>query len=156
MDDESRRAGMRRLVEAINTHDMELFDAIYHDDVVIEWPQSGEVIRGKRNIRELRLAFPTPPTATLRRIIGSGDLWAAEMIFDYAGDRFYTVLIHEYRDGLVVRETCYYGAPFEASARRAQWVERTPSSAASFTGRSTIQRHRHDPPPPPLYSMSSK
>jgi hypothetical protein len=29
------------------------------------------------------------------------------MIFDYAGDRFYTVLIHEYRDGLVVRETCY-------------------------------------------------
>lgn len=156
MDDESRRAGMRRLVEAINTHDMELFDAIYHDDVVIEWPQSGEVIRGKRNIRELRLAFPTPPTATLRRIIGSGDLWAAEMIFDYAGDRFYTVLIHEYRDGLVVRETSYYGAPFEAPAWRAQWVERTPSSAASFTGRSTIQRHRHDPPPPPLYSMSSK
>ena len=35
---------------------------IYHDDVVIEWPHSGEVIRGKRNIRELRLAFPTPPT----------------------------------------------------------------------------------------------
>jgi hypothetical protein len=43
---------------------------IYHDDVVIEWPQSGEVIRGNRNIRELRLAFPIPPTATLRRIIG--------------------------------------------------------------------------------------
>ena len=102
MDDESRRARIRRLVEAINTQEMEPFDAIYHDDVVIEWPQSGEVIRGKQNIRELRLAFPTPPTATLRRIIGSGDLWAAEMIFDYAGDRFYTVLIHEYRDGLVV------------------------------------------------------
>ena len=90
MDDESRRARIRRLVEAINTQEMEPFDAIYHDDVVIEWPQSGEVIRGKQNIRELRLAFPTPPTATLRRIIGSGDLWAAEMIFDYAGDRFYT------------------------------------------------------------------
>ena len=130
MDDESRRARIRRLVEAINTQEMEPFDAIYHDDVVIEWPQSGEVIRGKQNIRELRLAFPTPPTATLRRIIGSGELWAAEMIFDYAGDRFYTVLIHEYRDGLVVRETSYDGAPFEAPAWRAQWVERTPSSAA--------------------------
>ena len=82
--------------------------------MVIEWPHSGEVIRGKRNIRELRLAFPTPPTATLRRIIGSGDLWAMEMIFDHAGDRFYTVLIHEYRDRRVVHETSYYGAPFEA------------------------------------------
>jgi len=156
MNDESRRAGIWRLVEAITTQEMEPFDTIYNDDVVIEWPQSGEVIRGKRNIRELRLAFPTPPTATLRRIIGSGDLWAAEMIFDYAGDRFHTVLIHEYRDGLVVRETSYYGAPFEAPAWRAQWVEPTPSSAASFTGRSTIQQYRRDPPPPPLYSMSSK
>jgi hypothetical protein len=132
MDDESRRAGIRRLVDAINTHDLEPFDAIYHDEVVIEWPQSGEVIRGKQNIRELRLARPTAqPTATLRRIIGSGDLWATEMIFDYAGDRYYTVLIHEYRDGLVVRETCYYGAPFEAPAWRAQWVGRAPSSAVS-------------------------
>ena len=132
MDDESRRAGMRRLVEAINTHDMELFDAIYHDDVVIEWPQSGEVIRGKQNIRELRLARPTAqPTATLRRIIGAGDLWATEMVFDYDGDRFYTVLIHEYRDGLVARETSYYAAPFEAPAWRAQWVEAPPSSAVS-------------------------
>jgi hypothetical protein len=132
MDDESRRAGIRRLVEAINTQDLEAFDAIYHDGVVIEWPQSGEVIRGKRNIRELRLARPTAtPTATLRRIIGSGDLWAAEMIFDYAGDQYYTVLIHEYSDGLIVRETCYYGAPFEAPAWRAQWVERAPSSAVT-------------------------
>ena len=132
MDDESRRAGIRRLVDAINTHDLEPFDAIYHDDVVIEWPQSGEVIRGKQNIRELRLARPTAqPTATLRRIIGSGDLWATEMIFDYAGDRYYTVLIHEYRDRLVVRETCYYGAPFEAPAWRAQWVERAPRAAVT-------------------------
>lgn len=131
MNDESRRAGIRRLVEAITTQEMEPFDTIYNDDVVIEWPQSGEVIRGKHNIGELRLAFPTPPSATLRRIIGSGDLWAAEMVLDYAGDRFYAVLIHEYRDGLVVRETCYYGAPFEAPAWPAQWVERAPSSGVS-------------------------
>jgi hypothetical protein len=31
MDDESRRARIRRLVEAINTQEMEPFDAIYHD-----------------------------------------------------------------------------------------------------------------------------
>lgn len=38
MDDESRRAGTQRLVEAINKQEMEPFDTI-HDDVVIEWPR---------------------------------------------------------------------------------------------------------------------
>jgi len=131
MNDESRRAAIRRFVDSINTHDMETFDAIYHDDVVIEWPQSGEVIRGKQNIRELRLAFPTPPTATLRRIVGSDDLWVIEMLFDYDGDRYNTIVIHEYRDGLVVHETAYYGAPFEAPAWRAKWVESTASRVSS-------------------------
>jgi hypothetical protein len=99
--------------------------------VVIEWPQSGEVIRGKQNIRELRLAYPTPPTATLRRIVGSGDLWAIEVGFDYDGDRFHVIVIHQYRDGLVVRETAYWAAPFQAPAWRARWVEPVPSSASN-------------------------
>jgi len=131
MDDQARRARIRQFVEAINTGDMSVFDAAYHDDVAVEWPQSGEVIRGKKNIRELRLAHPTPPTATLRRIVGSGDLWAMEMDFDYDGDRFHVVVIHQYRDGLVVSETSYYAAPFEAPAWRARWVEPAPSAASN-------------------------
>jgi hypothetical protein len=131
MDDEARQASIRRFAEAINTGEMEVFDAIYHEDVVIHWPQSGEVIRGKHNIRELRLAYPTPPTATLRRIVGSGDLWAMEMDFDYDGDRFHVIVIHQWRDGLVVDETSYYAAPFEAPAWRAEWVEPAASAASS-------------------------
>jgi hypothetical protein len=131
MDDEARRAGIRQFVEAINTGDMSVFDAAYHDDVVIHWPQSGEVIRGKKNIRELRLAYPTPPKASLRRIVGSGDLWAIEADFDYDGDRFHVIVIHQWRDGLVVSETSYYAAPFEAPAWRAKWVEPEPSSKSN-------------------------
>jgi hypothetical protein len=88
MDDEARRARIGELVKALNARDMEWFDALYDDDVVVHWPQSGEVIRGKKNIRELREAYPTPPTATLRRIVGAVDLWAIEADFDYDGDRF--------------------------------------------------------------------
>ncbi len=91
MDDDARRARIRQFADAISTADMDVFDAMYHDDVVIEWPQSGEVIHGKKNIRELRLAHPTPPAATLRRVVGSGDLWAMEMVFDYGGDRFHVI-----------------------------------------------------------------
>jgi hypothetical protein len=35
MDDEARRVRIREFVESVNTGDMEVFDAIYHDDVVI-------------------------------------------------------------------------------------------------------------------------
>ena len=110
MSDESRLTKIRRFVELITTspRDMQPFDDFYQDDVVIDWPQSGEVIRGKQKIRELRLALPTPPKVSPRRIVGSGDLWAIEMVFDYDGDLFYTVVIHEYKDGLVARETAYW------------------------------------------------
>jgi hypothetical protein len=89
------------------------------------------VIRGKENIRELREAYPTPPTATLRRIVGSGDLWAIEADFDYDGDRFNVVVVHQWRDGLVESETSYYAAPFQAPAWRARWVEPAASSTSS-------------------------
>jgi ketosteroid isomerase-like protein len=128
MDDQARRVKIQQFAEAISARDMEVFDALYHDDVVIHWPQSGEVIRGKKNIRELREAHPTPPTGTLRRIIGSGDLWAIEMDFDYDGDRFHVIVIHQYRDGLVESETSYYAAPFEAPAWRARWVADEPAT----------------------------
>jgi hypothetical protein len=56
-------------VDSINTHDMETFDAIYHDDVVIEWPQSGEVIRANRTSgnfgSRFQLRRPRPSDALL-------------------------------------------------------------------------------------------
>jgi hypothetical protein len=52
-----------------------------------------------------------------------------EMVFDYDGDRFHVIVIHQYREGLVVSETAYYAAPFQAPAWRARWVEPAPSSA---------------------------
>lgn len=127
MEDETRRVRIREFAEAINTHDMDVFDAFYDDDVIVEWPQSGEVICGKHNIRELRLAYPTPPTAILRRIVGSGELWAMEMAFDYDGDRFHVIILHQYRNGLVIRETSYYAAPFQAPAWRARWAKSAPN-----------------------------
>jgi ketosteroid isomerase-like protein len=126
VNDEERRSTIRNLIEAQNAGDLSAFDAIYHEDLVVEWPQSGEVVHGKENLLALRRAFPTPPTATLRRITGSGDLWVIEMTFGYGEDTYHVAVIHEYRDGKVARETSYYGAPFEAPDWRSTWVEVVP------------------------------
>ena len=49
-----------------------------HDDVVIDMPQSGERISGRDNLKAMQDAYPGPPTVTIRRIVGSGDVWVVE------------------------------------------------------------------------------
>ena len=97
---------------------------IYHDDVVCEYPQSGETIRGRHNLQSLRSHHPGKPSGfAVRRILGEGDLWITEYVITYGGKRACTVSIMEFRDGKVSRQTQYFADPFDAPAWRAQWVE---------------------------------
>jgi hypothetical protein len=94
-----------------------------HEDMVIDLPQSGERICGRDNLKAMQDAYPGPPTITVRRIVGSGDLWVVEARSDYSGRIYHMVNILEFRDGKIARETRYYADPFDAPAWRAQWVE---------------------------------
>jgi hypothetical protein len=91
---------------------------------VLEYPQSGEHIRGRQNIQAFRTAQPNSKRFRLRRIVGSGDLWVTEFILAYDGQPSYSVSVMEFLDGKVARETQYFGDPFEPGPSRAQWVER--------------------------------
>lgn len=93
-------------------------------DCVIDMPQSGERIVGRDKMREMQEHFPNPPAAQVRRITGSGDLFVMEARSDYGeGGIFHVADIVEFRDGKIVRETRYYGEPFDAPDWRASWVE---------------------------------
>jgi ketosteroid isomerase-like protein len=96
---------------------------VRHPDYIMEMPQSGERIRGRGNIRSMQEQYPNPPTIELRRVVGAGEAWAVEMRSDYDGRIYHVVLIVEFRDGKILRETRYYADPFDAPAWRAQWVE---------------------------------
>ncbi len=97
---------------------------IFAHDAVIEWPQTGERIRGKPQIIALHEASPVSIDFEIRRIVGSGDLWVTETTIRYDGARpTKAAFIMEFRDGLVVRETDYFGEPFDPPDYRAAWVE---------------------------------
>ena len=66
------------------------------------------------------------PVGTLLRVIGTGDVYTALFTVVYPGDArpWHMMGIFELRDGKVARETIVFGAPFDAPAWRAQWVER--------------------------------
>jgi hypothetical protein len=91
---------------------------------VLEDPQSGERIRGRRQIQLSRGAQPNRKHFTVRRITGAADLWITEYVLTYDGQPSYTVSIMEFLDGKVARETQYFGEPFEPGPSRTQWVER--------------------------------
>ena len=97
---------------------------IYHEDAVLEYPQSGERTRGRLHIQNQRANQPNKKRFTIRRIIGAGDLWITEFILTYDGKPSYTVSIMEFHGVKVTRETQYFCDPFSAPASRAKWVER--------------------------------
>jgi hypothetical protein len=95
-----------------------------HEDYVMVMPQSGERIRGRDAMRAMQEAFPVPPSITLRRVVGSGQVWVVEGISDYAGDVWHVVAILELAtDGSIIRDTRYYTEKSEAPTWRAEWVE---------------------------------
>jgi hypothetical protein len=124
MGEQQRRAALDRHWAASDASDFETEHSIYREDAVLEYPQSGERIRGRANIQLTRSRQPSKKGFTVRRIVGSGELWVTEFILTYDDKPSYTVSIMEFRDDEVVRETQYFADPFEAAAWRAPWVER--------------------------------
>jgi ketosteroid isomerase-like protein len=109
---------------ASDASDFEAEHRIYHEDAVLEYPQSGERTRGRRDIQSQRAGQPNKKRFAVRRIIGGGDLWITEFTLTYDGKPSYTVSIMEFRGDKVARETQYFADPFPAPASRAQWVEK--------------------------------
>ena len=124
MRDQIIRAALDQHWAASDVNDFETEHSIYHEDAVLEYPQSGERFRGRCNIQNNRTKQPSKKRFAVRRIIGGGDLWITEYVLSYDGKPSYTVSIMEFSGDKVTRETQYFADPFEASAGRAQWAER--------------------------------
>jgi hypothetical protein len=118
------RAALDQHWAASDANDFETEHRIYLEDAVLEYPQSGELTRGRSNIQGQRASQPNKKRFSIRRIVGSGELWVTEFILTYDAKPSYTVSIMEFKGDKVARETQYFADPFVAPAFRAKWVER--------------------------------
>ena len=116
-------AAIERLVEVINAKDVAGMDEVFHDNAIMEWPQSGERVLGAENRRAIYSRFPTVPHIAPKRLTTAEDLVVLEADLDYDGPKYSGVFIFELRDGLIAHETAYWSEPFEAPAWRSEWVE---------------------------------
>jgi hypothetical protein len=110
---------------------------------MVDYPQSGERIRGHANERAIADNYPgglpdidpsrivgaedrwvVSPSFTFQRVAGSGETWWTEGRARYPdGSLWHLVTMFRLHDGRVAREITYWAEPFEAPAWRAAWVE---------------------------------
>lgn len=123
MNEQTIRSALNRHWTASDAGDYETEHEIYQEDVLLLYPQSGERIRGRRNVEASRAAHPAQRRFEIHRMVGSGDLWVTEYVLTYDDRPSYTVSVMEFRDGKVARETQYFADPFPAPSFRSRWVE---------------------------------
>ena len=109
----------------MQTNDFKRAGELLHDDYLLEWPQSGEQIRGRANFVAVNENYPAHGRweFTIHRIFAEGN----EVVSDVGvSDGVITgrvITFSTIRDGRILRQTEFWPDPFEPAAWRAQWVE---------------------------------
>ena len=94
------------------------------EDAVRQWPQSGELLRGRARISEVESHFVGLRLGVGRRLI-CADTVVVEWTTDYGDGRLYrNVSIADLHDGKAIRVTDYWGEPFTPPAWREALAER--------------------------------
>jgi hypothetical protein len=121
------RARIQQHWEASERGDVDTEHAIYADDAILDYPQSGERFRGRSKIQAQRGGHPAERHFAVRRILGGGDLWVSECVITYDGVPTHSVSVMEFAGDLVAHETQYFADPFDAAPGRAALAEPIPA-----------------------------
>jgi hypothetical protein len=120
--DESTVRAMLDQHFAYASSDPELAHQMYHDDAVLEFPQSGERFVGVANFREWRRSYPASTAFEFREIRGRDDFWVAEVSVKYdEGPSNFGVSILEFRGDKIARESIYVAEGWQPPEWRAKW-----------------------------------
>lgn len=138
-----QRRVMAVLSEIISTNDWDRLREIMHEDVVFEYPQSGERFRGVANVRGQFENYPNldpgnsqlaevigedtyalTPSYTVIRVEGAGSHGTAVIRVRYPdGSWWWAVNLFEVRDGRMARSRTYFAPDFDAPDWRAPYRE---------------------------------
>ena len=108
--------------------DVDRAHELYHDDAVLEFPQSGQRFEGVASFTAWRRRYPAQVRYRMRRITVREDLAVVEVSASYDGGPWqYGVQLLEFRDDKVARERISVMETWEAPAWRAPWRSDTPA-----------------------------
>jgi hypothetical protein len=122
--DQANRDLVEHFFAASERGDVAALATMTDDQMVMEWPQSGERFRGRENVLGAMAAVELKPQfAGSPRLIGSGQLWVLMVPLRYGEDVLQYVAILELENGRIRHATGYWGAPFPAQESRAPFID---------------------------------
>jgi len=128
-DQAAQLAKVRRHWEHIGT-DPDISHEMYHDDAVLEFPQSGERFEGVANFKEWRSQYPADVRYRIRRMTAREDLVVVECSVSYNGGPWqFGVQLLEFRGEKVARERIYVMEGWEPPGWRGRWRSETPADS---------------------------
>ena len=106
MHDAAIREALVRQFE--DGRDLDATHELYHDDAVLEFPQSGERFVGKASFLTWRKRYAAKVDYRIRRIVGHAELWVLELLVSYNGSPpMFGVSIVRFRGDRIERESIY-------------------------------------------------
>ena len=108
--------------------DIDRSHAMYHEDAVLEFPQSGERFEGLATFKDWRAQYPATLRFRIRRMTAREDLIVVECSISYDdGPWLLGVQLLDFRDDKVIRERIYVMEGWDAPEWRAPWRSDTPA-----------------------------
>jgi len=110
----------------MHANDFEAAGRMLHDDYVLDWPQSGERVRGRDNFVAVNANYPAAGRwqITLDRLVAEGDQVVSQVTVTDGAVLAKAITFSTVRAGLIHSQTEYWPDPFPPAAWRAQWVEK--------------------------------
>lgn len=112
--------------KTMKTNDFYAVTNLLHDDYLLEWPQSGERIRGRENFVAINTYFPAEGKwqFTVNQIVADGDLVVTDVTVTDGSRTDRAITFSTVRDGKIWRQVEFWPESFEAPEWRSQWVEK--------------------------------
>ena len=108
--------------------DIDRSHEMYHEDAVLEFPQSGERFEGLATFKEWRAQYPATLRFRIRRMTAREDLVVVECSISYDdGPWQFGVQLLDFRNDKVIRERIYVMEGWDAPEWRAPWQAATPA-----------------------------
>jgi SnoaL-like domain len=134
MDEQSVRAALNHYLEHSAAGDEDTAHSIYHQDAVLEFPQSGERFDGVAHFLPWRRQYPAKVEYAIDRISGQGDVWVGELRVRYDGGPWnYAIDLLEFRGDKVAHESIYVTDGWDAPDWRSQWWASPPRPSGGGT-----------------------
>src|SRR5215813_3823810 len=108
------------------TNDFQSVGSVLSDDFVLEWPQSGERIRGRANYAVMNEQYPTTTgrwTFSVNRLVGNDHGAVSDVSVSDGVQNARAISFFELRDGKIVKMVEYWPEPFVPRDERTHLVE---------------------------------